>query len=506
MSLKNKIMDFLSDAEQEHDPLDFSGTNVGYESRSQSVIDMLEKLQDKFVDERSQLEREELKKKHSYELVKQSLEKSISNNNQQRGMKVQLKSEDLQKAATHTGERTDVQTSLTDDKKYLTQLQAECTEAAREFDERQNMRGEELETLDKAIEMLSNDNTMKLLSTSKATVKTSFTQLRATGTNPSQLRVAKFLSDVAQRIDSRSLSVIATKARDDPFAKVKKMVQDLITRLKEQANEEAQHKEWCDAELTQNEQVRSTRTSETERLSTQIDSHNAEVNQIQQQIAELSQEVVELDNAATTQTQIRKDNKASNEATLKDCQDAQIALRNAITLMKNFYAEHAEGVVLLNAKAEQRRSSQTQAPPLFTSPYQGAGGEQGVVSVLETVMADFARLESETSASEITTQQDYDRFMRETQVDKAVKQTDIKHRNTKKSAAEAKLVELQSDLSSTQKELETANQYYDQLKPSCLNQGTGIEERNARRQEEIESLQEAMRILNGEEMGPNPLG
>ena len=41
---------------------------------------------------------------------------------------------------------------------------------------------------------------------------------------------------------------------DDPFKKVKNMIKDLIVRVMEEANKEAEHKGWCGTELSTNEQ------------------------------------------------------------------------------------------------------------------------------------------------------------------------------------------------------------------------------------------------------------
>ena len=73
----------------------------------------------------------------------------------------------------------------------------------------------------------------------------SFMQMKSVATNPSQTRVAEFLRQKGSAINSRVLSALAVRVAEDPFTKVKKMIKDLIVRLMEEANEEAEHKGWC---------------------------------------------------------------------------------------------------------------------------------------------------------------------------------------------------------------------------------------------------------------------
>jgi len=68
---RRTIEAFLSRSED--DPLQ---TNSG--AKSNTVVEMLEKLLNKFEDERTQLEREEMTKKHAYQLLKVSLEGQLS--------------------------------------------------------------------------------------------------------------------------------------------------------------------------------------------------------------------------------------------------------------------------------------------------------------------------------------------------------------------------------------------------------------------------------------------
>merc|ERR1719321_907414 len=124
----------------------------------------------------------------------------------------------------------------------------------------------------------------------------------------------------------------------------------------------------------------------------------------------------------------------------------------------------------------------------------------GVVGMLEVIESDFARLEADTNAAEASAQKVYDAFMTDSKVDSEAKSTDIEHKTAKKQDEEQALTVKKADLEGTQKELDAALAYFDKLKPSCVDAGVSYEGRVSRRKEEIESLQEALRILNGEDI------
>ena len=116
------------------------------------------------------------------------------------------------------------------------------------------------------------------------------------------------------------------------------------------------------------------------------------------------------------------------------------------------------------------------------------------------IESDFARLEADTKSSEAAAQKEYDSFMTDSKVDKEAKSTDIEHKTAKKQDESQALTVKGEDLEGTQKELDAALAYFDKLKPSCVDAGVSYEDRVGRRKEEIESLQEALRILNGEDI------
>jgi hypothetical protein len=60
--------------------------------------------------------------------------------------------------------------------------------------------------------------------------------------------------------------------------------------------------------------------------------------------------------------------------------------------------------------------------------------------------------------------------------------------------------EAQADLKTTKEQLDKALEYYEKLKPTCVDSGISYEERVKRREEEIVSLQEALKILAGTDL------
>jgi len=471
-----------------------------YEFQSQGIIDMLQKLLDKFVDERVQMEKEETSKRHSYQMLMQDLGNQEASAKASIEDKTATKAKKLQHKADAEGTLQDTTATRDDDKKYLEDLVATCQKKAKDVVTRQELRADEIAAIEKAIEIISGEavagNAEKHLPgliQKKIPKKTSLAQLRSNGQSPAQEQVARYLKDRAYQLDSRVLSALATRVESDPFKKVKKMIEDLITRLEEEAAEEAEHKAWCDEELKTNKQTRDEKTETVETLHAQIDQLQASIQKLGEEISELTKAVAEIDAAVAKATAIRDEEKVKNTETIKDAQEAQEAVAQAITVLKEFYAKAADATVLVQKQKKQ--------PEIFDEPNKGMQAESGnVLAMLDVIQSDFARLESETDAAEASAQSEYDEFMTDSAADKTQKEKDIEHKSSKKQDESQTLKESETDLEGTQKELDAALAYYEKLKPSCIDTGASYDERVARRNEEIQSLKEALKILSGEDI------
>merc|ERR1719387_3508663 len=128
-----------------------------YDFQSHGIIEMLEKLLDKFVDERTVLEKEEMNSKHAYDMLMQDLEAQISQAKTDRGEKATAKAKTPQAKADAEGTLTDTQSTKADDEKYLAELTGTCHTKASDFESRQQLRAEEIQAIEKAIEILSSE-------------------------------------------------------------------------------------------------------------------------------------------------------------------------------------------------------------------------------------------------------------------------------------------------------------------------------------------------------------
>merc|ERR1719327_435510 len=243
--------------------------------------------------------------------------------------------------------------------------------------------------------------------------------------------------------------MIAQRVEEDPFKKVKKMIKDLVYKLMEEAREEAEHKGWCDTELTTNQQTREKKTEE--------------VAQLTQEVEDLTAAIAELDAAMAKATADREASKEKNTETITDAKEAQAAVEAAMSVLKEFYAKAAEATAL------NQQTPAEDAPETFDAPYKGnQTGASSVMDFLEVILSDFARLQSQTETAEAAEQEEYDTFMFESKKDKALKENEIKHKEERKAQCETDLARAKDELEAAQKALAAAVAYYEKLKPTCV--------------------------------------
>jgi len=318
---KRAIFSFLSLMQPAQDEVQGAPEAAGYEFQSQGVIDMLEKLDEKFHAERTTLENEERNSKQAYDLLMQDLKAQLTQAKADRDTKSEVKAKKLQAKATAEGDLKDTTIAMHADQKYLADLEATCAKKAADFEARQQLRAEEIQAIEKAIEIITTRVAGKAdgkqLPTLLQDQVPSLAQIKSETQRGRQTRVAAFLRQKAEQLHSRVLAAAAVHMNDDPFGKVKKMIKELVVRLMEEAAEEADHKGWCDEELATNEATRNDKTEAVEVLHAEIDGLEASIAKLEEDLKDLAEAIATLNTNMKKATELRQKEKAENEATIK---------------------------------------------------------------------------------------------------------------------------------------------------------------------------------------------
>jgi len=495
-----------------------------YEFQSGGIIEMLKKLKDEFRTKLADCQKEEMNSKHAYDMVVQDLVDTIENSKETIEEKTATKAAKEEKAAADKKQLAATVEMKATDEQSLAEMTVECKEKKLSFGEKQKLRSEEIEAINKAIEILKSPEAMgnaeKHLSLAQLQSASSLVQLRgqnAAGEQSEGVRrhVREFIASEASRLHSKPLALLAEKLSADPFAKVKKMIDDMITRLLEEANEDADHEGFCDKEIGKSKVTRNKLSEDIDALSAAIEEGAATIMKLTNEIATLTQEVADLDASVKEATKIRGEEKATNKVTVSDAEAAQTAVAAATAVLKDFYekASLATGFVQLSASRPTMGSDEWKAlanpnfegtidkghkegMQTFGKKYTGQQDSAGgVMAMLEVILSDFANVESETKSAEASAQKTYDEFMTESKKTKSVKTKKIEMDEVDKASATSKKAEDTKDLKSTQDELLAADRYYEKLVPQCIDQGQTFEERTASREAEIASLKQALQIL-----------
>jgi len=541
-----------------------------YEFQSGGIIDTLKKLLAEFSDKKGQCEKEEMNAQHASNMILQDLVDSIENANEDIAMKTKLKAEKEAAVGQLKGELESTKTVLAENKSMLADMGAECKQKGMSFEEKQRMRTEEIEAIEKAIEIMSGDPSssaeehMSLAqqgASSLLQVARSFNKQSNSGRTIEALvgvrrRVRDFLESRGRQLKSTALALLAQKVGDviidaslstsmetssssgsepasdteekaDPFAKVKKLIWELIQKMEKEAAADATHEGFCDTEIGKSKVTRNKLNEDLDALSAKIEELKAFIADMVAEIAELSKEIAELQDAMTKATADRKAEKAKNKATIEDAQEAQKAVASALAVLKDFYEKANLATALVQQEGQQKGIKmgsdewQALANPnyagsvdtwegtvkvdkghkagmqTFGKTYKGQAESAGpILGLLEVIESDFATLESDTDAAETVSQKAYEEFMADAKKNVAVKERKVEMDDADKATAETNLLEATKDLKSMEDELLAADRYYAKLKPQCIEAGVTFDERTKQREAEIQSLKEALEILS----------
>jgi hypothetical protein len=460
---------------------------AAYEKKSSSIKDMIKKLKDKFLQEEKDAQAEFTKEKSAFNSLKIDNRASFKAATQAVTDAKQTKADNEQTKAEKEQSLSETEVSKKKQEDFLEEVTKQLDEKTKIFNQRKKMREDEKAAIDKAKGVIEGMTSFMQVSLLQIDGRA---QQSPASTSAIQ-RASELLSMAGARLKSPELSQLALKAAADPFVKVRAMIEALINRLQQQAAQEAERDQWCKGELSRSEATRNKLTADIEKETAEKEQTEGELFGLKEQIAVAkatsAARAAELKDATALREQEKKDNKKA----IEDAGKAKKTVDSAIKILKDFYAEAA------NAKVTLVQAQAAPAPELgFDKAYTGNTGNVGVVGLLETISSDFERVAKETAEEEKEAKAEFTKFERESRVATAGLDQEAKNKEAEKANLDKRLADLKSAIAANKKDLEAADKYYNEdLTKSCLDTGLSYEERVQKRNDEIKSLEDALKIL-----------
>merc|ERR550514_1560220 len=126
------------------------------------------------------------------------------------------------------------------------------------------------------------------------------------------------------------------------FDSIKNMIQKMIFHLMDEQKNEDEHKHWCDKELTNTELMQKEKKEKKEDAEATITQLAEKIQDLKNGITSNQDAVALAEKEISDRTNDRAEAKAENEATIKDAEDAQSAVANAIAVLTTFYKNSGE--------------------------------------------------------------------------------------------------------------------------------------------------------------------
>jgi chromosome segregation ATPase len=274
-----------------------------------------------------------------------------------------------------------------------------------------------------------------------------------------------------------------TSGGDDPFAKVKGLIENMIAKLESEAKADATEKAYCDEEMGKTEAKRGELMDDVSKLSAKIDQASSKSASLSSDIKQLEAELAALMKSQAEMDKIRQEESAAFLQAKEDLTTGLTGVRQALTVLRDYYASDAALV-------------QQPAMPALHTAATGAG--TSIIGILEVVESDFATGLAKEESQEDDAAALYDQTTQENKVTKTMKDQDLKYKTAEVKSLAKAVADLSSDKETLSTELAAVNEYYAKLKDRCIAKPETYEERKARREAEINGLKEALQVLETE--------
>jgi len=484
-----------------------------YSARSGNIYGIMNTMLEEFEDKLSAAQKDSMKATEDFVALEKSKTSQIAVSKE----KLDTMEGDHagnQKALSDAKEDLDLtRKQRTADVNFLRNLKLTCNDLDTEWEKRSATRAAETTAVAETIAVLTEDDNREMLHKSVTLLQENKVSKSSTAT-AKRFRAAEALRRAAQAPAFNAddlladwhaqtgaasktsategprsrLSTLAVAVQLDSFTKVKEMMDSMIKDLKAENEEEVNFKAYCTKEFNENEKTTFEKDEVKEDLEAKIQSLTALSATLTKEIAEAKKQISITSTEIKKASQAREAQNAEFQTTVADQRATQTILNKALLRLKDFYTKGIGKKVLLQAG---------QTPPVKFNAYKTNAGSSPVMGLIEQIIGDSKKLEAEATSDEYQAQSDYEKFVKDSNNLISQLSEAVTAKTKAKATAGTDTAEANSDLDSTEGELESLAQYKGDLHGQCDFVLKNFEIRQKARLQEMEAIQSAKAILSG---------
>mmetsp|Transcript_81986 Transcript_81986/g.219349 ORF Transcript_81986/g.219349 Transcript_81986/m.219349 type:complete len:772 (+) Transcript_81986:90-2405(+) len=391
--------------------------------------------------------------------------------------------------------------TLAADEEFLSGLGTDCDQKAKDYEEVKKSRAEELVAIADTIKMLNSDDALELFK--KAIPSPSLLQI-ASSSAEVRGRALEVLRK-AHRNPKVDLVMMALHGQKGGFDKVIGMIDEMVSNLKTEQEDDDKKLEYCKEEIDKTEDEAKELGRKIETLDTRIEKDEETITTLKAEIKELEKGIKALDKAVEEATEQRK---ADHEAYVNEAAQNNAAL-DLLGMAKNrlqkFYSpeqykEEEAPELSEEEKMEQAysfvqvRAAPEPAPEVGSFKKSDSGG---VVGLMDMMINDLKKEMQESEFGEKDAQEDYERLMADSKEKRAADSKAVEEKKAQVADGSAELEELKVEHKDRTAELAANKEYDSKLHTECDWAMENYESRKTARADEVESLKKAKDVLNG---------
>jgi hypothetical protein len=435
---------------------------------------------------------------------------------------------------------TEAEAMLIADNKFLGDLEKDCANKQKEWDERQKMRAEEINAIHETIKILNDDDALDLFK--KTLPSASLLQLDA-GKQSAQQKVIDMLrknlnptNKVRPEIRFLEMALMGKKV---DFSKVIKMIDDMVALLKQEQYDDDNKQEYCRLQIDNVEDKGKDLAKSVNTLEVSIEDRTEAITQFADELKTLQAEITELDKLVLEATEQRKKENEEYTELMSDNGAAKELLEYAKNRLQKFYNPK-----LYKPPPKRELSEQDQiavnmggtAPPTpapggiagsgveaalvqirahnvnLADPgprpetFEGDYGKKteesgGVLAMIDLLIRDLTKEMTVAETEEEGAQKEYEGFMQDSAGKRAKTVKGISIKEASKADNEMLKTKEEGDLTAQTGMLQATKIYEHQLHAECDWLIQNFDLRKTARAEESENLKSAKAVLSGADFG-----